>query len=84
MRNLGLPTTRGRFSSRSCGVDSMKLSRGASFHAAVLKQSMEIGKRQYMPEHSTMGADIWEPVSVGLHPRPIAQAPQPRLVNSAY
>ena len=44
IRNLGLSTTRGRFFSRSCAVHPMNLSRGASFHAAVLKPSMATGQ----------------------------------------
>ena len=40
IRNLGLSTTSGRFFSRSSGVHPMKLSRGASFQAAVEKPSM--------------------------------------------
>ena len=43
MRNRGLSITRGRFFSRSCGVHPMKLSRGASLRAAVLKSSMASG-----------------------------------------
>ena len=44
IRNLGLSTTSGRFFSRDCGVQPMKLSRGASFHAAVEKPSMAMGQ----------------------------------------
>ncbi len=44
MRSRGLSTTRGRFFSRSCGVHPMKWSRGASFHAAVLKPSIASGQ----------------------------------------
>ena len=44
IRNLGLSTTSGRFFSRDRGVQPMKLSRGASFHAAVEKPSMAMGQ----------------------------------------
>ena len=44
IRDLGLSTTRGRFFSRFCGVHPIKLSRGASFQAAVEKPSMAMGQ----------------------------------------
>ncbi len=44
IRNLGLSTTSGRFFSRFSGVHRMKLSRGASFQAAVEKPSMAMGQ----------------------------------------
>ena len=44
MRKRGLSTTSGSFFSRSSGVQPMKLSRGARFHAAVEKPSMASGQ----------------------------------------
>ena len=41
---VALSTTKGRFFSRSCRVHPMKVSRGASFHAAVEKPSMASGQ----------------------------------------
>ena len=55
MRNLGLSTTSGRFFSRSCGVHPMKLSRGASFQAAVPSRAWRWACRRGRGRRSASG-----------------------------
>ena len=57
IRNLGLSTTKGRFFSRFCRVHPMKLSRGASFHAAVEKPHGERPAVAVVDGVAHLGAD---------------------------